>query len=97
MCNAVLTKVLESDLVIKDKGTEVVSFLGVEERHYLRPHVLSGVNNPVPMTSPISELQRLQREQRDDVIRKMKDMMQGVTIRQLARITGISKCVIDRI
>jgi REP element-mobilizing transposase RayT/uncharacterized protein YerC len=44
----------------------------------------------------ISELQRVQREQRDDVIRKMKDM-QGVTIRQLARITGISKSVIDRI
>ena len=41
-------------------------------------------------------LQRLQREQRDDVIRKMKDM-QGVTIRQLARIAGISKSVIDRI
>ncbi|AJQ26190.1 transposase [Pelosinus fermentans] len=43
----------------------------------------------------ISELQRLKREQRDDVIRKMKER-KGVTIRQLARVTGISKSVIDR-
>lgn len=38
----------------------------------------------------MSELQ-----QRDDAIRKIKVMM-GVTIRQLARITGISRSVIDR-
>lgn len=44
----------------------------------------------------ISELQRLEKSQRDDVIRRMKGL-QGVTVRQLARITGISKSVIDRI
>ena len=44
----------------------------------------------------ISELQRLEKGQRDNTIRKMKDM-KGVTVRQLARITGISKSVIDRI
>lgn len=44
----------------------------------------------------ISQLQRLNREQRDNVIRKLKEM-DGITIRQLARITGISKSVIDRL
>ena len=44
----------------------------------------------------ISAMQRLEKEERDAVIRKMK-AMQNVSIRQLARITGISKSVIDRI
>ncbi len=43
----------------------------------------------------ISELQRLTREQRDAVIRQMKEH-KGVTLRQLARVTRISKSVIDR-
>jgi DNA-directed RNA polymerase specialized sigma24 family protein len=43
-----------------------------------------------------SALQKLEEEERDAVIRKMK-AMQDVSIRQLARITGISKSVIDRI
>ena len=37
----------------------------------------------------------IKKEERDDIIRKIKDI-QGVTIRQLARIPGISKSVIDR-
>ena len=44
----------------------------------------------------ISQLQRLNKEQRDNVIRKIKEK-DGITIRQLARITGISKSVIDRL
>ncbi|WP_373665373.1 hypothetical protein SPSIL_055660 [Sporomusa silvacetica DSM 10669] len=44
----------------------------------------------------ISQLQRLSKDQRDDVIRKMKEI-EGITIRQLARMTGISKSVIDRV
>jgi len=44
----------------------------------------------------ISELQRLEKRQRDDLLRKLKEL-QGVTIRQLARITGISRSVIDRV
>jgi hypothetical protein len=44
----------------------------------------------------ISQLQRLNKKQRDNVIRKMKEK-DGITIRQLARITGISKSVIDRL
>ena len=44
----------------------------------------------------ISQLQQLNKEQRDEVIRKMKKR-EGITIRQLARIIGISKSVIDRV
>ena len=44
----------------------------------------------------ISQLQQLDKEQRDDVLRRLKER-EGVTIRQLARITGISKSVIDRV
>ena len=43
----------------------------------------------------ISQLQQLGKEQRNDVLRRLKERG-GVTIRQLARITGISKSVIDR-
>jgi len=44
----------------------------------------------------ISQLQQLNKAQRDEVIRKVKKI-EGVTIRQLARITGFSKSVIDRL
>ena len=46
--------------------------------------------------SCISELQSLERHKRDEIIRKLKEI-NGVTIRQLSRVTGISKSVIDRI
>ena len=48
------------------------------------------------MNNHISAMQRLEKGERDAVIRKMK-VMPDVSIRQLARITGISKSVIDRI
>ena len=44
----------------------------------------------------VSQLQRLNKDQRDDLIRKMKEI-EGITIRQLARMIGISKSVIDRL
>lgn len=44
----------------------------------------------------VSELQGIEQGKRDDMIRKLKEM-RGVTVRQLARITGISKSVIDRV
>ena len=44
----------------------------------------------------VSQLQQLSREQRNNELRSLKER-NGVTIRQLARITGISKSVIDRI
>lgn len=43
-----------------------------------------------------SRLQQLNKEQRNEVIRKMKEI-EGISIRQLARMTGISKSVIDRV
>jgi len=44
----------------------------------------------------ISELQKMERNARNEIIRELKST-EGVTIRQLSRITGISKSVIDRI
>ncbi|QDR79539.1 transposase [Sporomusa termitida] len=44
----------------------------------------------------ISQLQQLHKEKRDEIIRRMKKR-KGITIRQLARVTGIAKSVIDRI
>lgn len=43
----------------------------------------------------INILQQLDRDRRDDIIRKLKKL-EGVTVRQLSRVTGISKSVIDR-
>ncbi|MPN13751.1 hypothetical protein SDC9_161076 [bioreactor metagenome] len=44
----------------------------------------------------ISAFQRYNKDERDQVLRKLK-AIQGVTVRQLARVTGVSKSVIDRI
>ncbi len=44
----------------------------------------------------IDKLRQFEKNRRDEVIRALK-ALDGVTIRQLSRITGISKSVIDRI
>lgn len=44
----------------------------------------------------ISEIQQMSKEDRDQVIRRMKGL-QGVSHRQLSRVTGISKSVIQRV
>ncbi len=44
----------------------------------------------------ISELQKLDRRKRDNIIKKMKSM-DGVTVRQLSRITGIPRSTLHRI
>jgi len=44
----------------------------------------------------ISEIQHLERDKRNEIIKRLK-LVEGVTIRQLSRITGISKSVIDRV
>jgi len=59
--------------------------LDSEVKQYL---LINGINN-------ISQLQQMEIDQRDEIIRAVK-LMDGVTIRQLSRITGISKSVIDR-
>jgi len=43
----------------------------------------------------ISEFRQIERNTRNDIIRKLKSI-EGVTIRQISRITGISKSVINR-
>lgn len=44
----------------------------------------------------ISMLQKLDRQDRNNIVKKLKQI-DGVTVRQLSRITGISKSVIDRV
>src|SRR4051794_20537722 len=44
----------------------------------------------------ISKLQQMEKEERDSLLARMKGL-NGVTIRQLSRITGISKSVIHRV
>jgi REP element-mobilizing transposase RayT len=44
----------------------------------------------------ISELQKLEKDKRNEIIRRIKGQ-EGVTIRQISRITGISKSVIHKI
>jgi putative transposase len=56
-----------------------------EVKQYL---LINGISN-------ISQLQQMEKDQRDEIIRAVK-LMDGVTIRQLSRITGISKSVADR-
>ena len=43
-----------------------------------------------------SEIRQIEKRKRDDIIKNLKSI-EGVTIRQLSRITGISKSVINRI
>lgn len=44
----------------------------------------------------ISQLQRLEKKKRNEVIKELKKI-EGISIRQMARITGISKSVISRL
>lgn len=46
--------------------------------------------------SSISELQQMSRNERNDILKKLKEL-EFVTIRQLSRVTGISKSVIGRL
>ncbi len=45
--------------------------------------------------SSISTIQHMEKGRRDEIIRAMKSI-DGVSIRQLSRVTGIAKSVIDR-
>jgi REP element-mobilizing transposase RayT len=44
----------------------------------------------------ISEFKQIEKNKRNDILKNLKSM-EGVTVRQLSRITGISKSVINRI
>ncbi len=69
--------------------------LDYTERMAVSDKVVMDYLNEMGITT-ISQLQRLNKERRDDVIRERKEI-EGITIRQLARMTGISKSVIDRV
>lgn len=43
-----------------------------------------------------SEIQKMDKDKKNEALRKLK-AIDGITIRQLSRVTGISKSVIDRI
>lgn len=57
-----------------------------EVRMYLKNY---GITNQ-------TELQQMERSKRNEILRKLK-ATEGITIRQLSRVTGISKSVIDRV
>ncbi|MDF2891891.1 MAG: transposase IS200-family protein, partial [Clostridia bacterium] len=44
----------------------------------------------------ISEFRQLEKSRRNDILKNLKSI-EGVTIRQLSKVTGISKSVINRI
>jgi hypothetical protein len=46
--------------------------------------------------SNTSELQKLEKSRRNDHIRALKKT-RGISIRQISRVTGISKSIIDRL
>lgn len=66
-----------------------------DEKIQISDNVVRGYIAELGLQS-ISELQQLDREKRNEIIRKLK-AIERITIRQLSRITGISKSVIDRI
>lgn len=63
--------------------------LGVSDS-YVKGHIA------LEETTRGAQLSRLQKNERNQIIQKLKSI-KGVSIRQLARVTGISKSVIDRL
>jgi REP element-mobilizing transposase RayT len=61
----------------------------MSDREVVNAFVELGVAN-------ISELQKMDKQKRDEFIKKVKEK-QGVSIRQLARITGLAKSIVDRL
>lgn len=105
---AIMTDVdIVLEILSNDKKTAVGQFekymneyneercLEYEERHRLTDNEVRSYFSIFGILS-VSELQQLDRNKRDDIIKKIK-LIDGVTIRQLSRITGISKSVIDRV
>lgn len=72
-----------NDMCLEDEEKLRVSDSEVKE--YFKK---AGIMNP-------KELRQVEKSKRDEIISKLK-LLNGVTIRQLSRMTGISKSVIDR-
>lgn len=73
-----------NDMCLEDE--EKVRVSDSEVKDYLKK---LGITDP-------KELRQLEKSKRDVIIKKTK-LLKGVTIRQLSRMTGISKSVIDRV
>lgn len=73
-----------NDMCLEDEEKLRVSDSEVKE--YFKE---AGVMNP-------KELRQLEKSKRDETIKRLK-LLNGVTVRQLSRMTGISKSAIDRI
>jgi len=98
---------LALDIFLKDRTKAVELFINYHNEsnsdqclEYLEKIVMSdqavmNYLNEMGITS-ISQLQQLNKELRNEVIRKIKTI-EGITIRQLARMTGIAKSVINRV
>ena len=72
----------------EDKCLDYDDFIRLTDDEARREIVKRGIRN-------LNALQHLEKSNRDYILRKLKDI-NGVSIRQLSRITGISKSVIDR-
>lgn len=72
----------------EDKGLEIEEMTRITDSE-IREHLACiGISN-------ISDLQHLEKAKRDEIIRSFKSI-NGISVRQLSRVTGISKSVIDR-
>ncbi|ARK32383.1 Transposase IS200 like protein [Halalkalibacter krulwichiae] len=69
--------------------------LDVETRSRTPDHVLTDYMKELGITSS-SYLQQMDKANRDDILRELKKLG-GVSIRQLSRVTGVSKSVIERL
>jgi hypothetical protein len=77
-------QILSNDLCLEEKV--IVRLPDSEVTNYMSE---LGVSNS-------SILQQMDKEQRNDILRKLKKL-DGVSLRQLSRITGVSKSVIQRL
>lgn len=74
--------------VNEDKCLDYEDFIRLTDDEARNEIVNQGIRN-------LNTLRHLEKSNRDYILRKLKDI-NGVSIRQLSRITGISKSVIDR-
>lgn len=75
--------------------TDAGSCLEYEEKYKLTDDKVISYLSTLGIKN-ISELQQIEKVTRDDILRKIK-LLRGITLRQLSRITGISKSVLGRI
>lgn len=72
-----------------DTCLEIVEKIKVSDTELKECFLKFGLMNPI-------EIRQLEKNKRDEIIKEMKSF-NGVTIRQLSRVTGVSKSVIARV